>query len=175
MIDLDPNEQVIKKVRRHKIVLIFNSLFAIFFVLIPPVIYGFVQGNIVLKGNNLAFFLMIYFSILLFVWIVFFKRWTDYYLDVLLITNKRVIDIDQRGFFNRDVATITLEKIQDVSVNVNGIIATFLSFGTLTIQSAGEMTEFIIHDIPEPNEIKALIYELYKRRTEAPQSVKVVQ
>ncbi|OGM96247.1 MAG: hypothetical protein A3B86_03845 [Candidatus Yanofskybacteria bacterium RIFCSPHIGHO2_02_FULL_38_22b] len=175
MIDIDPNEQIIKKVRRHKFVLVFNSLFVLFFVLIPPVFYKFVQSNITLSGNDLALFLVIYFAILLFVWVGFFKRWTDYYLDVLVITDKRVIDIEQKGFFHRDVATIGLDKIQDVSVNVSGILATFLDFGTLKIQSAGEVTEFVIRDIPEPNKIKAEIYDLHNKRLEAPQSVKVVQ
>ena len=118
---------------------------------------------------------MIYFAILLFGWVAFFKRWTDYFLDVLIITDKRVIDIEQRGFFHRDVATISLEKIQDISVNVSGVLATFLDFGTLKIQSAGEAPEFVIRDIPEPNEIKSLIYDLHNKRLEAPQSVKVVQ
>lgn len=175
MLDLDPSEQIVKKVRRHKFVLVFNSLFVLFLVFIPPLIYLFVRGNITLGGNDLALFFFVYFAILLFAWVGFFKRWTDYYLDVLIITDKRVIDVEQKGFFNRDVATIGLEKIQDISVNVSGVLATFLDFGTLKIQSAGEATEFVIKDIPEPNEIKSLIYELHNKRVEAPQSVKVVE
>ena len=175
MIDLDPNEQVVQKVRKHKFVLVFTSLFLVFFVVIPPLVYNFIRGNITLKGNDFALFLVIYSALMLFAWAVFFKRWTDYYLDVLIITDKRVIDIEQKGFFHRNVATISLEKIQDISVNVSGILATFLDFGTLKIQSAGEAPEFVIRDIPEPNQVKALIYDLHTKRVEAPQSVKVVQ
>lgn len=175
MFDLEQNETIVKKVRRHKLVLIFNTLFLAVFVLAPPFLYWLTSNAIFVPGDDLALFFSIYSAVLLFAWTAFFKKWTDYYLDVLIITDKRVIDIEQKGFFSRDIATISLDKIQDITVNISGILATFLDFGTLKIQSAGEATEFVMRDIPEPNKIKSIIYELHIKRLEAPQSVKVVQ
>lgn len=180
MIDLDPNENIILKVRRHKLALIFESSFLFIFVVLPPVIYylASISGYHIpaqAGDNQFSLFLFAYSAILLFSWIIFFKIWTDYYLDVLIVTDRRLIDIEQKGFFNRDVATLRLDKIQDIRVTVNGVLATFLDFGEISIQTAGESKEFIMRYVPEPNKVKAVIYDLYLKLAEAPQPVKVVE
>ena len=178
MIDLDLNENIILKVRRHKLALILESLFLIIFVALPPAIYYLVVvlGYLVQAGDNSFFiFLFTYSIILLLSWVTFFKIWTDYYLDVLIVTNKRLIDIEQKGFFKRDIATLRLDKIQDIRVKISGILATFLDFGEIQIQTAGESEEFVMRYVPKPNEVKAIIYDLYSKIAEAPQSVKVVE
>ena len=175
MLDIHPDEKMMLKVRRHKLVLILETLFLIFFIIIPPVMFIVLERNLTIQGSDTALFIGIYSAILLIAWIIFFIIWTNYYLDVLIVTDKRIIDIEQKGFFKREVSTLRLDNIQDVSVNISGILATFLDFGTIRIQSAGEMPEFIINDIPKPNRVKATIYELHKKMVEAPQSVKVIQ
>ena len=180
MIDFDPNEKIILKVRRHKLALIFESIFLITFIILPPVAYYLISVNISgygmqSEGVPLSLFLFLYSVILLFSWVIFFKIWTDYYLDVLIVTDKRVIDIEQKGFFNRDVATLGLDKVQDIRVRVGGIMATFFDFGELTIQTAGESKEFVMQYVPGPNKVKAIIYDLHSKLTNAPQSVKVVE
>jgi len=119
-------------------------------------------------------FLGIYSAILLIAWIIFFIIWTNYYLDVLLVTDKRIIDVEQRGFFSREISTVRLENIEDITINVSGVLATFLNYGTLKIQTAAEAREFIIHDVPEPNMVKSTIYDLHNKQAEAPKLVKVV-
>lgn len=178
MIDLDPNENVILKVRRHKLALILESTFLVIFIVLPPAVYYLINifGYLVQAGGDqFSLFLFAYSAVLLFGWIIFFKIWTDYYLDVLIVTDKRLIDIEQKGFFKRDVATLRLDKIQDIRVNVSGVLATFLDFGEISIQTAGESKEFIMRYVPEPSKVKGVIYDLCRKLAEAPQSVKVVE
>lgn len=175
MLELDKDEKIVLKVRRHKLVLVFESLFLIFFLVAPPLLFWLSERAISIRGNDLALFLSIYSVILLIAWMIFFIIWTNYYLDVLIVTNERIIDIEQRGFFHRELSTVRLENIQDITVNISGVLATFLDYGTLKIQTAAESREFIIHDVPEPNKVKSTIYDLHNKQLEAPQSVKVVQ
>lgn len=175
MIDLDPNEKIVLKVRRHKLALIFESLFLGLFVILPPFLYLVSASVVSIKGNDLALFTAVYSVILLFAWVIFFAMWTNYYLDVLVVTEKRIIDIEQRGFFHREMSTVRMDNIEDITVNVSGILATFIDFGTLRIQTAAESREFTIRDVPKPNEVKAIIYDLHNKLAEAPQSVKVIQ
>lgn len=174
MIDLDPNEKIILKVRRHKLALVFESFFLGFFVVLPPILFFISESIGSVRGNDTALFLVVYSFILLLAWMIFFMIWTDYYLDVLLVTDKRVVDVEQKGFFSREVATVRLDNIEDISLSVSGILGTFMDFGTLRIQTAAESREFIIKDVPEPNKIKSIIYDLHNKQKDAPQPVKVV-
>ena len=97
---------------------------------------------------------------LLFVWLLFCKFWVDYYLDILVVTDKRIVDIEQIGFFNRRVSTVRLEKIQDITIAVRGILGSMLKFGEIRIQSAGEAREFLMKDVPNPYHIKETVLKL---------------
>ena len=87
-----------------------------------------------------------------------FLIWTDYYLDLWTITNRRIIAIDQRGLFRRAVASFRYERLQDINIEINGFIATMLDFGELRAQTASAYRDaFEIKGIPHPRDIKALI------------------
>ena len=116
-----------------------------------------------LSGNTIALFMFFAFLWFLFLWIVFFIIWTDYYLDVLIVTDKHVIDIQQMGLFSRDISTLRLDRVQDITTEVHGIIATLLGFGNLQIQTAGESKEFVIKGIPKPTEVKKRILVVYDK------------
>lgn len=78
----------------------------------------------------------------------------------VVITNKHVVDVDQIGLFNREVSTLRLEEIQDVTAKVNGPLQTMLGYGTLIIQTAGERENFVFDYVPEPYKLENYIIEL---------------
>jgi len=176
MIDLDPNEEIFLKVRKHKLVFILEVIFIVPAVLLPPVAYYFLKflGKIEVSSDTFYLLLFAYSIFLLFLWIIFFKIWTDYYLDILIVTNKRVVDVEQKGFFHRDVSTLRLDRIQDLRVNLKGVLATFLDFGEIYIQTAGEAREFVMRYVPNPNHVKSVIYELHNKSLDAPKPVHIV-
>ncbi len=98
------------------------------------------------------------------IWIIFFIVWTDYYLDVWVITSKRIIDIEQRNLFSRSTSECRIEKIQDVSVEVHGFLATFLRFGNVKIQTAGESGNFTLKSVPDPHRVKDIIFKEQERQ-----------
>jgi uncharacterized membrane protein YdbT with pleckstrin-like domain len=112
-----------------------------------------------LNLNAMPMSIVVFFTAgwLLLVWIVISITLNNYYLDRIIVTNKRVIDIDQVGLFSMDLATITKDKIQDVKVEVKGIIPTLLKYGTIHIQSAGANREIVIEGVHHPEKIKEAI------------------
>jgi hypothetical protein len=168
MIQMDNNERVEIVVRKHWFILFRDSIGVAVLFFIPLLIYQYFAGAEI----GLYFIQDIYFdpkpSLLVFagsawgiiMWAKLFAIWTDYYLDVWLITSKRVIDIEQKGFFHREVSTFRIERIQDITVEVKGIIATLFNFGNIHVQTAGESQEFIIKGIPRPKEVKEVILKL---------------
>lgn len=160
MLHLGDNEKILLVIRKHWFVIaselvVFTILLAlpmIFILLVPPL---FAQFNLKseLAGPLINFALSLYILIPL---AYLFLMWMDYYLDMWIITNERIIDIEQRGLFNREVSEIPLHRIQDVTVRVAGIVETLLRFGTIKIQTAGER-EFEIRFVPRLEEAKDTI------------------
>jgi hypothetical protein len=177
MIQLEAEERVLLKVRKHKFILIIQALPMIILVIGLPIVYTYIAklGYFAsFAGNTVYLFIFSYATIFLLSWIAFFVFWTDYYLDTLIVTNKRLLDIEQRGFFNREISILRLDKIQDITVTIKGVLATFIDFGSLHIQTAGEQREFVVRDIPNPNKVRKIIYDLHNKILENPQSVKII-
>ncbi len=79
--------------------------------------------------------------------------WLNWYFSVFIITNQRFIQIKQKGFFNRSVVDLGLDKIQSVSYQVAGMQETLLGFGTIMIQTVvGGLELEHIHHPPEVHE-----------------------
>ena len=158
MLALRDNEKIIKVVHKHWFVMARTALVCIFLVAIPPTVLTFLPFftkdiDHSLLDPIINFGLSIYIMILL---LFALLAWMDYYLDLWIITSERLIDIEQRGLFNRGVSEVPLANIEDVTIEVHGIIETFLKFGTLKIQTAGKR-EFSIAAIPHLYEVKDAI------------------
>lgn len=67
--------------------------------------------------------------------LLFFYHWLGWYFSVFIVTNQRLRQITQKGFFNRSVIDLGLSKIQNISYNVPGLSASMFGFGTLVIQT----------------------------------------
>lgn len=86
----------------------------------------------------------------------------DLYLDVYIITDHRIVDITQNGFFKREISEVNLRMIQDVKAEVDGVFPTLLHFGNVYIQTAGEIRNFFFSSIPHPYEISKKILDLHE-------------
>jgi len=100
---------------------------------------------------------------LLIVWLLFYQDWVDFYLDALILTNERVVRIEQRGIFHRVVSQLTLDRIQDVTTETKGVIPTFMGFGKLLIETAGEQENFVFDNIPNVAAVQAKVLEYAKK------------
>lgn len=172
MIKLSENEKIVSISRRHWWILIPKFLTIFVFIISPFFIYllwNFIAPSMLLSSlpiENIApffnFGLAIYY---LFLWLYSFIIFIDYYLDVWIITNMRILDIEQKGLFNREIAECHISKIQDLTVEIKGMIPTFFNYGDLHIQTAAEKREFSFKDVEDPNEIKNVILEQYNKLT----------
>ena len=163
MINLESGEKIIMEARRHWFSIGTTGV-SIFFLAVAPIIlfavvaYVFPEIDIVINDPRFnAIFLLFGATWLLVLWIIFFMAWTDYYLDVLVITNKRLIDVEQQGLFRRDVATAPIGNIQDVKIEIKGPIRSILGFGNIFVQTGSVERELLIKDIRLPDKVKEVI------------------
>ena len=170
-IELEPSEQIILTVRKHWFV-IFGELIGSFLMVLVPlfaiIILAFTPNlppAVILVADHFALAAYVISLWILFSLLTGFMIWTHYYLDLWLITDRRIIVIDQVRFFNRKVSSFRLERLQDVKATVNGILPTFLNFGTLHAHTAGNTEEnFTSSGLPDPRGLQATIQKATDER-----------
>ncbi len=94
---------------------------------------------------------------LLLTWTLAWSAFTRYFLNAWVLTNRRIVDIKQRGYWNREVSSILLSRVQDVTTDVAGALPSLLGIGAITVQSAGAVEKFSMRGIPRPEEMRDVI------------------
>jgi hypothetical protein len=166
-VQLHAGERITRSVRKHWFVLLLNLIPFAFLAYVPTLFLPFMHfittivphsGSIptlVLADNPLV--RLVYGLWLIMLWSAAFNTITRYYLNQWIITTTRIIDIHQYGFFSREVSSLLLVRVQDVSSDVEGLFGTLLGYGQLAVQSAGEQEHFTMDDIADPQGLRDLI------------------
>jgi uncharacterized membrane protein YdbT with pleckstrin-like domain len=162
--DLQPGEHVIAVTRQHLFVFVLSLLPFIILALAP--LFLSVAGEMVLEASGASVpaiddGLLRFASGLwwLFLWMAVFTAFMRYYLTQWVITNLRIMDIQQYGFFGRNVSSFLLLRIQDVTTEIDGLLGTLIGYGRLKVQTAGQEDDFSLHDMPHPQRIRDLIMD----------------
>lgn len=170
---LEESERILYTTRKHWFVLAGETMVLVFLAVLPSVllfapylvpaeILLFLKESVHLQGNFFFSVLFLWSLELLILWVVFTLLWTDYYFDVWFVTNFRVIAIDQKGMFNRSISTFRLDMVQDATVDVPGVLATLIGFGTVRVQTASD-DSFKFRGAKAPNALKQKIMEEHHR------------
>ena len=143
--------------------------------LIPLAMYAYVQAftSLQLSSQSVYFFLLLYFIFLTVVWNIGFIMWTDYYLDIWILTDKRLVDVEQKRLFSREISSLRLDRIQDMKLEISGFIDTFLRIGSVHVQTAGSEKEFVIKNAKNPERVKELILAAHNKQIEEIKTVRI--
>ncbi len=155
MIKLQEGEEIIIAFHRHWIV-VATKMTLVAALLLPPLVALLAMPAFDLAGSLKFFFLFLVIIYLLVVTLVAFVVWADYYLDVWIVTNVRIIDVEQKGMFEREVSEFLLSRVQDITIEIPSFIATLLHYGNLKVQTAGD-EGFLARDIPHVDKVKDII------------------
>lgn len=128
-------------IRRHWIIYIFLGINFLIAVFITALVLVF-----------LSWFIWAYMALLIFwqlVAIFIYIKWLDHELDLFVITNNRIIGIEQLGFLNRSLGECNLWQVQDMRSQTAGLLSNILDYGTLTIQTAWSANNFEMDFAPK--------------------------
>jgi hypothetical protein len=156
------NEKRITEVKKHPFYFYTQSTGLIILAVAPFFvfkIFAIIVNWTYPVGEVISFLIFAYSLFLSIIWIFLFISWTDYFVDVWIVTDSRIVDFELKGLFHKDVASVRLDDIQDVKVIVNGIIESWLKIGNISVQTAGADKEFVIKGVCEPDKMKLKIME----------------
>ncbi|WP_409074542.1 PH domain-containing protein [Micromonospora chalcea] len=108
------------------------------------------------SGGTIALYALAVVALALVLWLALwpFLVWrTTHYL----FTNERVLL--QQGVLSRNRRDLPLTRINDHAMNQR-FVERLLGCGTLTIESAGERGQSVLHDVPGVDRVQTKLYEL---------------
>lgn len=167
--DFKSDEHVLTVARKHWFIFLVQILGLAIIFFIPfffiPILSVFISagGETVAIPAGYGLFFMSLWALLL--WQILFSKWTDYYYDVWVITNWRIIDIDQKGFYRRNVATIlNLDHIEDITTEEEGFFGSILGYGSLQVQTASASKEFTMPSIANARGVEKIVRKAQEER-----------
>jgi len=78
---------------------------------------------------------------------------------MLVISNERLIIVNQFGFFDRSVSQVELDKINDVSYRKKGLLQTICNYGTVNVQASG-VEKVELKSLRHPSFVQQEIFDL---------------
>jgi len=174
--NLNPDEQIVLIVRKHWIAIIGQVV--VFFVAAVAPLIAFLVISIFMPnfstwwvGNIIYLCTFLYAVWLMIFWLAFFFAWTTYHLDIWVVTTHRIFIVEQKGMFYRDISSLTLDKIQDLTIDIDGFLPTMLKFGDILVETAGEHQYFKFSNARHPEAMKVAINNVQKTFYSRPQPV----
>lgn len=155
-------ESVVLFLHRHWFVLAKKTTLLLLMALVP-ILLLVVLGQLILQYSLIPLFTFLWAGYIMVLWYYLFYVLTMYTLDYWIITNERVVNNVQHGFFNRKISELSIHMIQDISVKLVGLVPTTLNFGSVEVQTAAQEGHFLLEDVPKPQTVKDKIMEIIEK------------
>ena len=164
---------MILKLRKHPLVFFVDSFFCFVLLLLPLVIFGvifFLGIKIEIPRESVMSLVLVLLASLYYLYTLLFLLFSFfmYFLDRWVVTEKHIIDIEQKSLFYRTFSKQEISRIQDVTSEVRGFFQTMFNFGNVTIQTAGEQERFVFQQVPDPNGIVETIMKVVDQEKQKP-------
>ena len=160
------DDERIKYVIRKSVLLTFPLILATAFLFVVPILVPLIVSQVpkgapaILDGGSVLILTVLWY---LFVFGFFLQNVLNWFFNVLIITNKKIVDVDFVGILYKNISETTLDNIEDVTSNVAGAIGVTFNIGALYIQTAAEKREFEFGGVDDPSKIRDVLSDLVAR------------
>jgi len=153
------DEDVVFAIKRHPWILAKRGFVAIGLIILLILFFLF------FGFSSFAFGLII--ALICFFVIYGLYAWFVYNNHLYILTNQRVIIIEQGGIFHRKITEAELDKIQNITIEIRGPMRTLLNFGDCVLRTAGMEPSIILKNIENPYEVQQKIIKYCKGITKS--------
>lgn len=155
-VNKSPGEEVLLVLRRHCIT---NVSWLAIFAFMIAVLTGLVRLGwldflpVGLGAPFVYLWLVIALSVL-------WAGIVDWFFNVNIVSDERVVDIDFFNLIYREVTDAEIEKIQDVTHNMGGLFGLLFNYGDVYVQTASANPEIEFLNVPEPARVANVLREI---------------
>jgi hypothetical protein len=153
----DKNEQIILFVRRHFAVNFLWITISVITAALPLFIFTFLTLNGIFLPLSFILILTTFYYLIVIGYA--FYNFIEWFYNIGIITQKRIIDIDFIRLSYIDVAITQLPEIEDVVHKQKGFFASFFDYGDVIAHTVAGQEDFIFEKIPRP----ALVTDLLSK------------
>ncbi|HJP96618.1 MAG TPA: PH domain-containing protein [Candidatus Saccharimonadales bacterium] len=162
MVVLRPGERVICEIKRHPFGILSMYFSGLVAIVIAVVLAAFapqiISTSTDISGMAMVGAGIVIVGVLLMLWVATFVYWQNRWI----VTDDSITQITQDGLFGRRVSQLSMENLEDVTIDKSGIIQTMLNFGTLKAETAGERSKFMFPFCPDPATYARKILEVHE-------------
>lgn len=90
------------------------------------------------------------------------RRFIIWYLDVMILTTQRLIDVARTGLFAKEVRIIPWLEVHTISYAQEGMMATLFHYGTITV-TTNRGSNITVQHVYNPQQIRELMADYVTR------------
>lgn len=109
-----------------------------------------------------VFVLTIFYYLLVFGFVML--NFVSWFYNISIVTTQRIIDLDYANITYKHVGATTIGNVEDVSYAQAGFIRSFFDFGTVLVQTKGEIQNFDFNEVPKPAKVVDIIIDLVREK-----------
>lgn len=94
------------------------------------------------------------------------ENFINWFYNIYVVTNERIIDINFYNLVYKEVADANIEKIQDITYRMGGVLKSVFGYGDVFIQTAAEISDFEFPSVPNPEHVARILQELVMSKKE---------
>jgi hypothetical protein len=149
-------ENVLLLLRQHLITQ-WKAVLTILFLIIVPFlvsvlpIYGVIPLKFSFLGTILWYLFVMGFTLEVFL---------NWFYNVYIITDERVVDVDFNSLLYKNISSAQLENVEDITSTTAGALGAIFNFGDIQIQTSAAVTQFDFKAVPQPERVTAFLNEL---------------
>ena len=162
---LEPGEQLVVVVKKHPIGIVGIYLEALVGLLVVFGLFLAIAPDFFNGLSNQAYKILvgvIIFGLAILVFFLFVATYV-YRQSRLLVTDRSLVQILQKSLFIRKISRLSMSNVEDVTAEERGILSTILNYGTIVVQTAGTLDNFIFPYCPNPAKYADQIIEARQR------------
>jgi len=164
----EAEEKIILLLRQHPIVNVPWILLVIILIFAPGVLKIVLPADILPINFQIVTVIIWY----LFVFAYAFEKFVLWYYNVYIVTDERVIDVDFPSLLYRDITEAMLDRIEEINNRKGGYLRSLFDFGDVLVQTAGAIPEIRFEDVPDPEKVTHIIYDLVQAEENEDKGIK---
>jgi len=157
------DDKVVLFVRKHWVKYLVVSIISVLLFSIPLIaIIVFFSNKSEIDSMSVEIITVSIGIYLLIVMALILQAFVDFYLDMFVITEDRIIFVRQNGFFNQQIDESHIAEISEVGVDIKGFINSVVGCGDVIVHMGNDEAILTIDDIQHPEKVAREITRLHK-------------